>query len=579
MSEREELVAVIKGEIGDLKAKFSEAQRSMKGVEGAAKDTSTASTGMNTSIRSLGTSLLGIAGLTMGAAGAFKFVRESIMSTQATGDAFTATMQGMRESVTALMQALASGEIDNFGTRLRGAYQAGVDYANALDEISDRMRAVRVRTAEYTAEMRELYTQLYERETRTLEEREAALQKYAELNDQLLAATQENNKLLIEAERQRLMGTKNVTEEQANLLIEYVRHYDELTQNELQNVRKAEEAQRMLTDAHKAATSVRMHGQSIMGALHTKTTTQEKTANEEVAQSYRDLVAGLNEKERAYFELGSAINRFADDERENVAQALIGLADAETKYQALNQRITRHANTMARERRDGLKEEQEEWKRTLEILEDVNRSLAESLNELLRSRDMAMTVPMRLEFEFEEADIFDAIEQEAIAHGQWMQDWAASLQRSIHSLLVEGLIDSLDMLGTALGAALSGNDFDIGDNMLMMMADWAKKLGSIMVAAGTAVFAFQSQLAFNPLAVAGFGAALIVAGAAVKGAISERPGTGISSSYGGGAGGEGGDLFGIRSLGEFALSVTGEIIADGSQLKTIIRNEDEREGF
>ena len=139
------------------------------------------------------------------------------------------------------------------------------------------------------------------------------------------------------------------------------------------------------------------------------------------------------------------------------------------------------------------------------------------------------------------------------------------------------LVEAFDFLGTAIGASISGKDFG-GEELLIMIADWGKRLGAIMVAAGLALDGFKKLAITNPIALVGFGAALIAASAAVKAAVSSTPSTGVNQSYGGG-GDSGGDIIGLRELGQFQVNVTGEIKAQGSELVTVINNENERAGF
>jgi hypothetical protein len=137
------------------------------------------------------------------------------------------------------------------------------------------------------------------------------------------------------------------------------------------------------------------------------------------------------------------------------------------------------------------------------------------------------------------------------------------------------LLDSFDMIGTALGSAFTGKDFGL-DNMLMMFADWGKRLGGIMVAAGLSLDAFKKLGFTNPLGVAAFGAALIVASSAVKAAVSSNPMTGVNQSYGGASPGGGQDIEGLRNLGQFNVSLSGELVARGTDLVTVLNNENNR---
>jgi uncharacterized protein YukE len=573
MAEKEELIAVIRAEIGDLKAKMQQGQQAIKKVGEETKATNKTMGDNVGTVKRMGAGLFALAGLSIGLSGAVKGVNTVLKSTQGSGDALTNTLRGLKEMTTQLSQAMATGDFSNFGKRLKEAYQAGIQYSEALDEIADRMRAVRVRTSEYKAEMLSIYTDLYDKENKSLEERGKLLERYKQLNEELLNSQQENNRLLMEAERKRLITTKQVTSEQADLLINYVKEYDKLTENELVNVRKVEEARQNLAKTTTETNDRQLQSFSRFGAATGQASNQEKKNLEVLAQTYRESLSLLNDKELAYFNLGSAINRLVDAERDNIAQALINITDAEAEYTQLNQKLTRHARGLSNERRDALEEERKKWLEVLKAVEEVNKNMEGSLQGIMDRRAGQLSYKSIMRFDTEEGDIFDPIEQEAVKHAEFMRDWASNLSNSIHALLVDSLIDSFDMLGTALGAALTGKDFGM-DNVLLMFADWGKKLGAILVAAGLALFNFQTQIIGNPLAVAGFGAALIAASAAVKAAVSSNPATGVNSSYGGTQ--SGGTIEGLRDWSGMKVTVSGVLIGEGSTLKGVLDSENDR---
>lgn len=140
--------------------------------------------------------------------------------------------------------------------------------------------------------------------------------------------------------------------------------------------------------------------------------------------------------------------------------------------------------------------------------------------------------------------------------------------------------DVLISLAESMGNAFSGGTFEKGLNdMLITVADWAQEFGKMLIAAGIASAAFQKSLAANPLLAIRAGVALIAAATAVKGALSQNPMSGAGSGVSGG-GGSGGDVYGYRNFGDgFNVQVTGEIVADGSQLRVILDNENKRLNF
>lgn len=322
-----------------------------------------------------------------GAVAAKRALNAIIKSTQATGDAFTRVMAGAKESLNALAQAAATGDFSNLIGRMRQAYNAGKEYADDMDEIADRVRAVRVRTAQMRAEMTEQMVKLYETETLSLDERERALKKYDELNEQLLEANQENNRLILDAETKRLMGTKNITEEQAKMLLEYVQEYDRLTENEL---KIAKEIQKTYDDLAKERR--RVNEGSLADQIR-YAAGQNKVINELLKQWVQHaefLDKEQNTKVKAWFDLGSAINNFVDTERDAIANALINLADADAQFQTAQRMSTRRSEQIARERKkefeeqdkafeESLKKQREYWAKVLAIGEENRQKEIELL--------------------------------------------------------------------------------------------------------------------------------------------------------------------------------------------------------
>ena len=132
------------------------------------------------------------------------------------------------------------------------------------------------------------------------------------------------------------------------------------------------------------------------------------------------------------------------------------------------------------------------------------------------------------------------------------------------------------MLAESIGKTLAGGDFGL-DNILVMFADWAQKLGSILVAAGLAISGFKYMALENPLGVVRLGGALIAAGAAVKQAVSSNPTRSGSGSSSEGGGNERWDAYGERMLGgAIKIEVNGVIKGSGRELQVVLDNEGKR---
>lgn len=143
--------------------------------------------------------------------------------------------------------------------------------------------------------------------------------------------------------------------------------------------------------------------------------------------------------------------------------------------------------------------------------------------------------------------------------------------------IFEDLAEStITAFASEIGNALGGGDFGL-DRILEMFADWAIKLGSILIAAGISLEVFKDSIAENPYAVVAYGAALVAAGAAVKAAVQKNP----TSSSGSGSSSNGGrdnwDAFGERNLrGKIEVQVNGVLKGNGRDLYGVITKENVR---
>jgi hypothetical protein len=168
--------------------------------------------------------------------------------------------------------------------------------------------------------------------------------------------------------------------------------------------------------------------------------------------------------------------------------------------------------------------------------------------------------------------------EDAIARGKAAIQTMKYALVDITDLVAGALMDSFNFLGEAIGDAISGKGFN-GSKLLDMVATWAQQLGAILVSAGLAFFAFQTQFAANPLAVVAAGGILIAAASAVKAIVANRPG---GESAGGGyssAGGGDSSFEGFRNLREFNISLSGEFVQKGSDLVAVIGQENTRRNY
>ncbi len=139
-------------------------------------------------------------------------------------------------------------------------------------------------------------------------------------------------------------------------------------------------------------------------------------------------------------------------------------------------------------------------------------------------------------------------------------------------------VDTLSMVGEAIGTALAGGDTgDFGKDFLVMLADFAKKVGVILLSYGLAIEAFKVSFeTLNGVALIVAGGALILAASAAKAVLTTSPtssgGAGTSSS----GTGTSESAWGMRDLRQFEISVSGELVARGNDLVTVFDRENRR---
>jgi hypothetical protein len=172
------------------------------------------------------------------------------------------------------------------------------------------------------------------------------------------------------------------------------------------------------------------------------------------------------------------------------------------------------------------------------------------------------------------SEMFDKFGNKISEVKQVLVDLGAELQ----DLATGAIVNVAEGIGTMLSG---GSTKEVLQSFLTLIADWAIKLGGLMVAAGIAASEFWTSLMAGPtgaVAAIAIGAALIAAGSLVKGAMA-APGT-SSTSVGTSSGTNTGiDLTGNRQLtqnGTLQVQVVGRLETTGKSLAYVLSNETKR---
>ena len=146
-----------------------------------------------------------------------------------------------------------------------------------------------------------------------------------------------------------------------------------------------------------------------------------------------------------------------------------------------------------------------------------------------------------------------------------------------------------DAFSTMIESLVAGNFSlqDVFGMILSFLADSLKNIGKALIAYGTAMEAFKKAFS-NPWAAIAAGAALVAAGAVLKGLIGKMSSGGggtasPSAAYAAATVGGGGTLD-LRNATSYnsdvrEVKVTGRLVAQGNQLVAVIENENKRKGL
>lgn len=311
-----------------------------------------------------------------GAVGAFNVFKNIINSTQAAGDAFANAIGGAKEAVNALYRTIATGDFGNLIENMISGYEAGKAYSAALDEISDRTRAVKLRETQAQGELQELLIIMTETETRTYDERIAAAERYKQINSELLAANLDISEKALKAELDKAKTMFKLKDEEVERLKEYVINYDKLSDGELKAVEKVKKAREELAQVTETLKTpqTKFIGEK---AILIRTDSEQKALIErrDVLKKYlEDTVNALTEEERRWLEMEPKVQLFLDTHRDALAKALSMRAEANNNYLANERTIARRINAITREKAAKDKQEKEaELSRVKKLGEEILR--------------------------------------------------------------------------------------------------------------------------------------------------------------------------------------------------------------
>ena len=376
-------------------------------------------------------------GIGLGIAAVMKGVKDSINSVQSSGDNFHNTMEAAKEATNALFQSIATLSFGDLIDNLKNAARAGREYAEALDDVSDRQRSITISSKETELAIKKLESQLT-----NLNLTKKARQKIVdEVNRLTLEQFYKEEKLAnqrLEAEKRRLKSKHNLSKEEVSLLINYIKNYQDLTKAEHDGIGVAIKAYKEYERVQK--------GREEQSAW-------QRADRRRTESAWDDAKKDLSEQELAYVMLGDTINKVVDKERDQIGLVLTEWIDIQLKLQKFWNKAEKGQQT----------------------IDQGNKKNAETTNELklaVIGLNTAVINTSKLKF----MGLFDTTAMEAAQ--EKMKNFVVDLDNTLRN----GMEDIIHTFSNGIGELLIEDDFkNFGKKMLEGVANFMSNLASQMI--------------------------------------------------------------------------------------------------
>lgn len=159
--------------------------------------------------------------------GSLKAGEAIIKSVDFLADEFDKTVASLSASWDYFKKSVATWDFSNFVENMQAASRAGREYAEALDDLGDRTRALNIQEADSKRYILERMRILRDA-TKTEQERITAADQIIAKEDELAKKRTDNAKIAYDAEINRITKTNKISKEELEY---YIKNYDQLTEN------------------------------------------------------------------------------------------------------------------------------------------------------------------------------------------------------------------------------------------------------------------------------------------------------------------------------------------------------------
>lgn len=228
--------------------------------------------------------------------------------TQGLADKLAVTKEGLKQATDAFFRSIALGDWSNLIDNMRVAYEEGKRYADMLDLLEDRGRAVNIQVATIDTEIERLKNLARDR-TQDLKARKDAIDQ------------------IVKLEKEKLVVTKGLANDELQNKLKNVSTYSTLSAKAIEAIISDQSAQIKLTDAWNKDQELRSK------SLTTVTSRQGGTITFFDEAKYNQLLMAESSAVRAQINIAKQWNKVSDTDRATLEKLMINKQAKETAYQ------------------------------------------------------------------------------------------------------------------------------------------------------------------------------------------------------------------------------------------------------
>ncbi len=299
-------------------------------------------------------------GVIAGLYGAMKVAKAVIQSTQGTADAFERTMSGVNAGLGFVAKTLSTMDFSNFWKGLGEAIRRGKEYADTLDDIADKQRALAMTEADDRA--------IVAAKLKDLRNENLSEQERIKIAKEILAIEDKNSKARV-----------SVAKETLDAELKKSAGFAKLTQQEVLDGLKKYQVNDKL---NKQAAEIIKAEDDIASAKKMSVaagTVEEKIFYEKQIERNKKVVAGADAETKAYARIYRGIENLSDKERDAIGTASVAYSEALASFDEATMRTETRMNSL-------IAKEGEQAKKTEKSAETVAKNTTKTLQETLAMR-------------------------------------------------------------------------------------------------------------------------------------------------------------------------------------------------